>query len=141
MPPKIPAPTSRTTDLIRKLGRALELFRDAKQRREEAQKTITAKKFEIGDLTRNSPRVTSDIKELARHESAVENAQAAVKEATKVFLSIDGEVGKAAADVWALHSELSAAARLELEPVQRRAVKRSRQRSVHCWTRSGFAPR
>jgi hypothetical protein len=120
--PKIPEPTKRTAELIGKLARALNLFDDAKQRREEAQKTITAKKYELGDITRNAPRVTS-VKEQAAHERAIENAQAAVKQATRTFIDIDGEVGKTAADVWSLHGELCAAARLELEPVQRRAMK------------------
>jgi hypothetical protein len=68
-PPKIPAPTSRTAEMIGKLDRALELFSDAEARREEAQKTVAAAKFEFGDLTRNAPHVAfSDIKAQAKHE-------------------------------------------------------------------------
>jgi hypothetical protein len=122
MPPKIPDPTRSTADLIAKLDRAIELFTDAKQRLEEAERGVRSAKFELGDITRNAPRA-SDIREMAAHERAIENAQAAVKQATRTFIDIDGEVGKTAADVWSLHGELCAAARLELEPVQRRAMK------------------
>jgi hypothetical protein len=121
-PPKIPEPTKRTAELISALERALDLFADAKARREEAERGVQAAKFELGDLSRNAPRATG-IKEMAQHERAVENAQNAVKDTTRIFIDSDSEVGKAAADVWALHGELSAAARLELEPVQRRAMK------------------
>ena len=109
--------------MIGKLERALELFRDARQRCEEAQKNVTAAKFDLGDLTRNAPRVGSDIKAQAQHERAVENAQAAIKETTRIFLEIDREVGQAAGDVQELHRDLCAAARLELEPVQRGAMR------------------
>jgi hypothetical protein len=123
MPIKIPEPTKRITDLIGRLDQSLKLFDDAKGRREEAQRTVTAKKFELGDLTRNAPRVTSDVKAMAKHEHSIECAQASVKKATRIFIDVDREVGKAAADVQAMHRELSAAARLELEPVQRGAMK------------------
>ena len=122
-PVRIPEPTKGTAEMIGKLERALELFRDARQRCEEAQKNVTAAKFDLGDLTRNAPRVGSDIKAQAQHERAVENAQAAIKETTRIFLEIDREVGQAAGDVQELHRDLCAAARLELEPVQRGAMR------------------
>ena len=122
-PVRIPEPTKGTAEMIGKLERALKLFADAKERRETAQKAVTAAKFDLGDLTRNAPRVGSDIKAQAKHEKAVEDAQAAVKEATRIFINLDGEVGKAAADVSALHRELCASTCLELEPMQRRAMK------------------
>ena len=122
-PVKIPEPTRSTAEMIGKLERALKLFADAKERRETAQKAVTAAKFDLGNLTRNAPRVGSDIKAQAKHEKAVEDAQAAVKEATRIFIDLDGEVGRAATSVWDMHSAISHSVRVELEPVQRRAMK------------------
>ena len=122
-PVKIPEPTRAAADNIAKLDRALKLFADAKERRETAQKAVTAAKFDLGDLTRNAPRVGSDIKAQAQHEKAVEDAQAAVKEATKTFIDLDGEVSQAAVAVNELRNAVSHSTQLELEPVQRAAQK------------------
>ena len=122
-PVKIPEPTRAAADNIAKLDRALKLFADARQRREEAQKAVTAAKFDLSDLTRNAPRVGSDIKAQAKHENAVEDAQAAVKEATRIFIDLDGEVGRAATSVWEMHSAIDHSVRVELEPVQRGAMR------------------
>jgi hypothetical protein len=121
-PPKIPEPLRSTAEQIAKLDRALKLFSDAKARREEAERGVQAAKFELGDLSR-APRVTGDIKAMAQHEAAIENAQIALKKATKVFIDINREVEQAAVAVSELHATITHAARLELEPVRRAAMK------------------
>jgi hypothetical protein len=111
-----------TAEQIAKLDRALKLFSDAKARREEAERGVQAAKFELGDLSR-APRVTGDIKAMAQHEAAIENAQIALNKATKVFIDINREVEQAAVAVSELHATITHAARLELEPVRRAAMK------------------
>ena len=122
-PVRIPEPTRSTSEQIARLDRAIGLFADAKERRETAQKAVTAAKFALGDLQRNAPRAFSDIRAQAQHERGLKDAQAAIDEATEIFLNLDREVGQAAGDVQELHRDLCAAARLELEPVQRGAMR------------------
>ena len=123
-PPKIPDPTRAAAENIAKLDRALKLFSDAKERRETAQKAVTAAKFKIGDLQRNAPRTAfSDIKAEAKHAQAVKDAQAGLDEATEVFLRLDSEVSQAAVAVSDLHQAIGHSVQLELEPVRRRATK------------------
>lgn len=120
---RIPEPTKSTSDLIGKLDRALKLFDDARKRREAAKKQADAARFKLGDLQRTAPRAFSDIRSQAQHEAAIENAQLAVKDATKVFIDVNREVAQAAVAVAGLQEQIGHAARLELGPVRCRAEK------------------
>jgi hypothetical protein len=123
--PKIPEPTRAAAENISKLGRAIELFQDAKARREQAQQAVNAAKFKLGDLQRNPPRSVfgGDIKAEAEHAKATKAAQSAVDEAMEVFLRLDSEVAQAAVAVNDLHHAVYHAMLLELEPVRRGAMK------------------
>ena len=123
-PPKIPEPTRAAAENIKQLDRALSLFADAKERREEGQKAVAAAKFKLGDLERNAPRSAfSDVKAEAKHAQAMKEAQAGVAEATEAFLRLDSEVAQAAVSVNELNQAIDHALRLELEPVRRVAMK------------------
>ena len=128
--PKIPEPTRAAAENIAKFDRALKLFSDAKERREEAQKSVNTAKFRLGDIQRTAPRAAfSDIKAEAKHAKAVKDAQAALDEATEVFLRLDSEVAQAAVAVNELHQAVDHVLRLELEPV-RRAVHKQLEAAV-----------
>ena len=121
---KIPEPTRSTSEQIAKLDRALKLFDSAKERREEAQKAFNTAKFQRGDLERNPPRAAfSDISAEAKHAQGLKDAQAAVEQATEVFLRLDREVAEAAVAVNELHNAVYHALRVELEPVRRAVMK------------------
>ena len=121
---KIPEPTRAAAENIAKLDRALKLFADSMERREEGQKAAAAAKFKLGDLQRNAPRAAfSDVKAEAKHAQAVKDAQAGLDEATEVFLRLDSEVAQAAGAVNELHQAVDHSLRIELEPVRRAAMK------------------
>ena len=123
-PPKIPEPTRAAAENIKQLDRALKLFANALQRREEAQQRANAAKFKLGDVQRNAPRAAfSDVKTEAQHAQAEKDAQAGVAEATEAFLRLDGEVAQAAVAVNELNRAVDHALRLELEPVRRAGMK------------------
>jgi hypothetical protein len=125
-PVKIPEPTRTAAENIAKLGRAIELFQDAKARREQAQHAMNAAKFKLGDLQRNPPRMflgDDAIRREADRTRSLKTAQAALDEATETFLRLDSEVAQAAIDVAELHQAVDHATKLELEPVRRAAQK------------------